>query len=191
MEASHVNEESETKDAWKIDPATSDPLTQRTDVAFNVALGKFLDTGGNTETVVQTGEAFGRGLFADFLQEDQRDWTLHEWLNITAHQIFSPMGSGFTFTELSEDTAILVMTKSPLHEQSQGSPIASLFTYGFIRSLFLSAFPKGEVFLGSTVISNVVKGDTMTEFVAVTNASDEDRWERERVKQYFTKMKKG
>jgi len=34
-------------------------IARRRDTAFNVALGKLLDTNGNLETVMQTGEAFG------------------------------------------------------------------------------------------------------------------------------------
>lgn len=170
---------------WKTKQITNEELSNRLNTAFNVALGKLVDTNGNIETVVQTGEAFGRGLFAEFIIEKPEEWTIKEWLDLTVENIFSPMGNAFTFTKIDDDEATSVLTKCPLHESSKEYNVAGLFTYGFIRGLLLSAFPRGEVLMGSTM----AKETPMTEFIFKTNASHRDRFERERVKDFFTTRK--
>lgn len=171
---------------WITEPDEDGEISKRRDTAFNVALGKLLDTNGNVETVMQTGEAFGRGLFADSLKEKPEEWNIREWLESTVENIFNPMGHAFTFTEIAADKAKSMLTRCPLHENTNEHHVAGLFTYGFIRGLFLSAFPEGELILGSTM----AKDDPMTEFIFKTNASYRDRSERERVKNFFITAKK-
>ncbi len=160
-------------------------LSKWRDNAFNVALGKLLDTNGNIETVLQTGEAFGRGLFAEFIKEKPKEWTMKEWLDSTVETIFNPMGNLFTFTEIDSDEAKSVLTRCPLREKSNEHNVAGLFTYGFIRGLLLSAFPNGELLMGGTMAKDV----PMTEFIFKANASYIDRFERERVKNFFVTRK--
>ena len=57
---------------------------------------------------------------------------------------------------------------------------------GCIRGLFLSAFPNGELLMGSTM----ALGAPVTEFTFKSNASYKDRFERQRVKNLFTITKK-
>ena len=165
---------------------TSEEILKRVDTAFNVALGKLLETHGNAETVMQTGEAFGRGLFAEFINEEPDEWTMKKWLDAVMESIFDPMGTSFTLAEIESDKARSLMTQSSLQENSDETHVASLFTYGFIRGLLLSAFPKGELLMGSTM----TLGAPVTEFTFKTTASYTDKFERQRVKDLFTTSKK-
>lgn len=181
-----VQEESKDHAVWDTRPSKFEEISKRRDTAFTVALGKLLDTHGNIEAVMQTGEAFGRGLFAEFLQEKSEEWTMEKWLDVTMENIFDPMGTSFTLAEIENDKARSLMTQCLLHENSEEPHAASLFTYGCIRGLLLSAFPKGELLMGSTM----ALGAPMTEFTFKTTASYKDRLERQRVKNLFTTTKK-
>ena len=186
MEKSVRNEESKDHAAWDTRPSKSEEISKRRDTAFTVALGKLLDTHGNIESVMQTGEAFGRGLFAEFIQEKPEEWTMEKWLDVTMENIFDPMGTSFTLAEIENDKARSLMTQCLLHENSEEPHAASLFTYGCIRGLLLSAFPKGELLMGRTM----ALGAPVTEFTFKTTASYKDRFERQRVKNLFTTTKK-
>jgi len=94
---------------------TSEEISKRVDTAFNVALGKILETHGNAEIVMQTGEAFGRGLFAEFIKEEPDEWTMKKWLDITMESIFDPMDTSFTLAEIESDKARSLMTQSSLY----------------------------------------------------------------------------
>jgi len=187
MEKAVCGEEYKGHAAWdtRLD-IISEEISKRRDTAFSVALGKLLDTHGNTESIMQTGEAFGRGLFAEFMQEKPDEWTMKEWLDVAMEHIFNPMGTSFTLAEIENDGARSLMTQCLLHENSEELHAASLFTYGFIRGLFLSAFPKGELLMGGTM----ALGSPVTEFTFKTTASYKDRFERQRVKNLFTTTKK-
>jgi hypothetical protein len=165
---------------------TSEDISKRVDTAFNVALGKLLETHGNMETVLQTGEAFGRGLFAEFISEEPNEWTMKKWLDTVMESIFAPIDTSFTHAEIESDKARSLMTHCSLQENSDETHAASLFTYGFIRGLLLSAFPKGELLMGS----NMALGAPLTEFTFKTATSHMDRFERQRVKNLFTISKK-
>ena len=186
MEKSVREEESKDHVAWDTRPSKSEEISKRRDTAFTVALGKLLDTHGNIESVMQTGEAFGRGLFAEFIQEKPEEWTMEKWLDVTMKDIFDPMGTSFTLAEIENDKARSLMTQCLLHENLEEPHAASLFTYRCIRGLLLSAFSKGELLMGSTM----ALGDHVTEFTFKTTASYKDRFERQRVKNLFTTTKK-
>lgn len=165
----------------------AEDIAKRRDIAFSVALGKLLDTNGNLETVMQTGEAFGRGLFTDYIKEKPNEWTMEEWFDATVEHIFNPLGNAFTFSKISTDEVQSLLTRCPLQENTNEPQVASLFTYGFMRGLLLSVFPRGELLMGST---QQVDGSPMTEFIFKTNALYKDRGERERVKASFNITKK-
>jgi hypothetical protein len=154
------------------------------DSAFHAALQKFQDGHDNAETVMRTAEAFGRGLYSQRLKEKTLDGTIKEWLEVTQEDIMRPFGAEFTFTKVSQDVAQTFMNRDPLQQLSKQSTVASLFDYGVLRGLFLSAFPKGELLLKETTSANQL------EFIFKTNASVRDRFERERVKRMFTPVKK-
>lgn len=162
-------------------------ISKRIDTAFNVAIGKFVDSNGDLETVMQTGEAFGRGLFEDYIKEKPTEWTMEDWINSMEEHIFNPLGNSFTFSNISEDKVESVLTRCPLQENTDESQVASLFTYGFMRGLLLSAFPNGELIMGDTIEEESSK---MTEFVFKTSALYRDRFERERIKSSFSITKK-
>jgi hypothetical protein len=136
---------------------------------------------------MQPGEAFGRGLFAERLIEKPPEWTIKEWVESTKEDVFEPLGTGFSFTEISQDAAKTLIMRDPLRARSQESTAASLFTYGVMRGLFLSAFPKGELLMGDTIKTPDVDA---LEFTFKTHASVKDRFERERVKRSFTLKEK-
>ncbi len=187
MEKLLKERESNGRAIWVNEPDEAGEIARRRDTAFNVALGKLLDTNGNLETVMQTGEAFGRGLFEDLIKEKPEKWTMEEWLSSTVEHIFNPLGNAFTFSEIADDEVKSLMTRCPLHENTNEPHVASLFTYGFMRGLLLSAFPHGELLMGDIVET---ESRPKTEFIFKTNALFKDRFERERVKSSFDITKK-
>ena len=172
---------------WLIEPVKIEDLIERRDTAFNIALGKLLDSNGNIETVMQTGEAFGRGLFHDCIKEKPNEWTMEEWLNSMVEHVFTPLGNTFTFSKIANDEVKSLLTRCPLQKFEDESNVASLFTYGFIRGLFKSAFPKGELLMED---KTDIDGSKMTEFIFKTSALYKDKFERERVKSSFNTTKK-
>ena len=177
---------SQDRSVWITQPNEVETLLKRRETAFNVAKGKLVDSNGNIEIAMQTAEAFGRGLFAEYIKEKPEEWTMKDWLESTAKQIFNPMGTGATFTEITDDKARSLMFRCLLHEESNEPHMASLFTYGFMRGMLLSAFPDGELLMGSTM----AHGAPMTEFTFKANATNEDRLKREQIKNLFTITKK-
>ena len=157
-------------------------IAKRRDAAFTVALGKLLDANGNLETVMQTGEAFGRGLFADCIKEKPNEWTMEEWLDATVEHVFNPLGNVFTFSNIDAGKVQSLLTRCPLQEKTNEPRVASLFTYGLMRGLLLSAFPSGELLMGTTTES---EERSLTEFIFKKNALYKDKGERERVKSFF------
>lgn len=174
----------ESKDhiVWITQPNEVEKLLKRRKTAFNVAKGKLADSGGKIETVMQTAEAFGRGLFEDFIKKETDNWTMEEWIKPVVENIFNPMGTAATFTTITKDEAKSLIFRCRLHEDSNEPHMASLFTYGFLRGMFISAFPGGELLMGSTM----AQGAPMIEFIFKANATDEDILERERIKNFYT-----
>jgi hypothetical protein len=166
---------------WVTQPYQVDYLLDRRQKAFEIANGKLEDSGGKIETVMQTAEAFGRGLFADYIQNESKNWTIKKWIKPVVDNVFNPMGTGATFTKISKKEAKSFIFSCSLHEKSKQQDIASVFTYGFMRGLFKSAFPDGEILMGSTI----AQGCPMIEFTFKTQASDEEKLERERIKNNF------
>jgi len=166
---------------WVTQPNEVETLLKRRETAFNVAKGKLKDSGGKIETVMQTAEAFGRGLFEDFIKKESHDWTMEKWVEPVVENIFNPMGTAATFTKITEEEAKSLIFRCRLHEESNEPHMASLFTYGFMRGLLLSAFPDGELLMGSTM----AQGAPMIEFTFKINPTNKDRLERERIKNFF------
>jgi len=171
---------------WVTRPNEIDLLLKRRETAFNVAKGKLVDSGGKIETVMQTAEAFGRGLFEDYIKRESQHWTMEKWAKPVVENIFKPMGAAVTFTKITDEKAKSLIFKWPLHEESNELGVGPLFTYGFLRGMFLSAFPDGELLMESTM----TKDTPMTEFTFKTKATCEDKLERERVKNFFTTITK-
>jgi hypothetical protein len=171
------------QESWEETVSPEEQMIKWRDNAFHAAMEKLRETHGNTETVLQTGEAFGRGLFSQQLQERSPHWTMNKWLEKTKQDVLKPLGSEFTFTKLSDDTATTFLNRDPLIHRSKESTVASLFTYGVMRGLFLSAFPKGELLLHEP------SGTDQQEFIFKTHASANDRFERERIKRVLSSLK--
>jgi hypothetical protein len=184
MEQPETKKKQDIQQSWEEEISEEEQILKWRESAFQAAVEKLKETPGNSETVMQTGEAFGRGLFEQQLKERTQDWTMTKWLEKTEEDVFKPLGSEFTFTKISEDIATTFLNRDPLHRMSKESTIASLFTYGVMRGLFLSAFPKGELLFHENSIAD------QQEFVFKTHASIKDRFERERVKRAFTSLKR-
>lgn len=158
-------------------------ITKWRESAFQAAVEKFQETHGNVETVMQTGEAFGRGLFVQQLRAQSPEWTTKKWVETAEKDVLKPLGTEFTFTKISQDTVTIFLNRDPLHDQLKENTVSSLFTYGVMRGLFLSAFPKGELLFHET------KTGDQQEFIFKTHASAIDKFERERVKRSFSSLK--
>ena len=162
-------------------------LSHRIDTAFQIALGKLLDSNGNIETVLQTGEAFGRGVFNDYITEKPHEWTIEDWIQTIVDQIFNPIGSEFIVSKMTDAEVTSVFTKNPLQKFTGESNVVFIFTYGSLRGLLKSAFPNGELLMSN---SQELKDTTMTKFVFKSQAFSTDKFERERVKSTFNITKK-
>lgn len=161
-------------------------ISSRIHTAFDVALAKLVQSCGSVEHVIQTGEAFGRGLFTEFVSEKPMQWTMKRWVQATMDKVFCPLGDFFEVSTLSDEEAFSVMKKPVLHQRTDESHTALLFTYGFLRGMLLSAFPDGELLFDGSVQG--VFSDVGFRFKM--NASYVDRFERERVKGLFVTTKK-
>ena len=162
---------------WMTQPDESDILMKRRDIAFDITKEKLTES-GNIETAMQTAEAFGRGLFSDFIKSESAIWTMDTWIEPMAEHILNPMGTGATFTNITEDEATSLIFRCRLHEETEEPHMASLFTYGFLRGMLRSAFPSGELLMGSSM----AQGAPMIELTFKTRATDKEKWERERIK---------
>ena len=176
--------ESKNRKVWITQPDETKALLKRRETAFNVAKGKLADSNGNIETVMQTAEAFGRGLFADYIKKDSGVWTMDAWVKPMVKNVFNPMGTGAAFTKITDDEAKSLIFRCPLHQGSGEPNMASLFTYGYLRGMLVSAFPGGELLMGSSM----AHGAPMIEFIFKADATNKDRMERERIKKLFTNV---
>jgi hypothetical protein len=170
--------------SWEDEVSDVEQMRRWHESAFQAALEKLREGHGNAETVMQTGEAFGRGLFSQKMQEKNHQWTVGEWLEKAEETVLSPLRTEFTLTRMSPDAATLFIERNPLTSQAKESMVASLFMYGVMRGLFQSAFPEGELLCKGAFI-----GDS-SELILKTHASQSDCSERERVKRLFTVVKK-
>jgi len=173
--------ESGNNSVWITQPNESENILKRRNVAFNVAKGKTADSGGKIETAMQTAEAFGRGLFEEFIKNESQEWTVSDWVKPVVKNVFNPMGTGATFTKISDEEAKSLVFRYT-QKNDDDPKLASLFNYGFLRGMLLSAFPDGELVMQSSM----VQGAQVDEFIFKANTTDKDRAERERIKKSFT-----
>lgn len=166
---------------WMTQPNEVETIMKRRDIAFDVTKGKLTEN-GKIETAMQTAEAFGRGLFSDFIKNESTAWTMNTLIEPMTEHILNPMGTGATFTNITEDEATSLIFRCRLHDEADEPHMASLFTYGFLRGMLRSAFPHGELLMGSSM----AEGAPMIELTFKTRATDKDRWERERIKRLMT-----
>lgn len=177
--------ESGENSVWITQPNEIENILRRRQIAYGVAKGKTKDCGGKIETAMQTAEAFGRGLFEELIKQENKDWTISEWVKPVVKNIFNPMGTGATFTKISEDEAkSMVFRYRHKEDDDLNLHFDSLFNYGFLRGMLLSAFPDGELIMQSSM----VQGAQVDEFIFKANADEEDRFERERIKNSFTEQ---
>ena len=100
---------------------------------------------------------------------------------------FSPTGRTLILLSLAKEGFRKHLLENPLQENTNEPHVASLFTYGFIRGLLLSAFPRGELLMES---ATEAESSPIAEFIFKTNALYKDKFERERVKSTFNITKK-
>lgn len=168
---------------WMTQPKEVEDIIKRRELAFSIAKGKTKDSGGKIETAMQTAEAFGRGLFEEFIKEEVETWTMKKWIKPVVKNVFNPLGTGATFTKITDDEAKSFIFRYIQNEKDkEDQHMSSLFTYGFLRGMFLSAFPNGELIMENSM----VKGASADEFIFKANATEEDRLERERIKKKFS-----
>lgn len=170
---------SEDHMVWLTQPKELEELLKRREVAFEVAQGKLNDSGGKIETAIQTAEAFGRGIFAEFINNNADYPTMNTWLTPVVEHVLNPLGTGAIFTSITEQEATSRIFRCSLHENARDPHMASLFTYGFLRGLLLSAFPQGELLMKSSM----AHGSPTLDFTFKTRSNSTERGERERVKQ--------
>ncbi|MBN1860923.1 MAG: hypothetical protein JW840_05625 [Candidatus Thermoplasmatota archaeon] len=170
--------------SWEDELSREDHLPQWQQTAFHAAREKLQAEHGTPDTVMRTGEAFGRGLFAQRLKEKKPEWTMKEWIQEIQEDVSKPLGTEFTFTKRSNDVATTFINRNPLAKTSQDQIAADLFYFGVMRGLFLSAFPKGELLV------DTIKNRDHPEFILKTYASARDKLERDKVARAFTILKK-
>ena len=135
---------------------------------------------------MQTGEAFGRGLFEDYIKEESNEWTMDKWLSPVIKNVFNPMGTGATFTNIDNEGAkSFIFRYVNSKEDADDHQISTLFNYGFLRGMLLSAFPQGELILENSMVD----GAQMDEFVFKVNATEDDESEREKIKNKYSLKK--
>lgn len=157
---------------------TNTTIEEKTDRAFHIACMKTEIQERQPELILQTGEAFGKGLFTDHIQQQEnKEWTIHEWAEITQKRVLLPMKSNLVFTTVQEDEAQSVMFTPPL-SLHQNTAQASLFTYGLLRGLFRSAFPHGEL----SMTAHQTGGTKVTELKFKLHATSPDKYERDKIK---------
>lgn len=170
--------------SWEDTDPIRQGITEWQESAFHAALEKLQEKHGTPDTVMRMGEAFGRGLYAQRIKEKPAEWTIREWIDEIQKDVCTPLGTEFTFTKVSHDVATTFMNRNPLLQKSQEHAAASLFNFGVMRGLFLSAFPKGELLV------NILKDDHQPEFIFKTHASAKDKLEREHTIRTFTFLNK-
>lgn len=183
MSESEIKRKPQGPSSWEDVHPEQEPLSDWRQSAFTAAMEKLQDEHQDPDSVMRMGEAFGRGLFAQRIKEKAPDWTLKEWLKELEKDVWRPMGTEFTFTKISHDVATTFLNRNPLAHSSQEQSASSLFNFGVMRGLFLSAFPQGELLIGEL-------NNNHPEVIFKTIASAKDRLERERVIRALTVMKK-
>ena len=126
-------------------------IVEKKQQALKIAKEK-VQNNGKIESALFTGEAFGRALFEEYLKNKAKKWTIEKWLKPVVENIFNPMGMGATFTEITNSQIkTLIFRYNNVFEEQNNQYINSLFTYGYLRGMFLSAFPNGELILKSSM----------------------------------------
>ncbi len=169
---------------WESTVDASDHLLTWRDSAFAAAMEKFHSCHENIETVLQTGEAFGRAIFHTYL-EKTREWDLDQWCTEVT-QLLLPLGDAFEITGGQHDMVATFLRRHPLSRLPQEKPLESLFTYGTMRGLFLSAFPHGEL----VVSPQPLEEEHPSALIFKLHPSSLDRLTRERVKDAYSVMKR-
>lgn len=168
--------------SWESLPDNASGLRSWRDSAFHAALEKFHAGHGNAEAILQTGEAFGRAIFSSHLA-DTTDWDLEQWCTEVS-ELLAPLGDSFALTGGRHDVVATFLRRNPLTHHRLDRPLESLFTYGTLRGLFLSAFPEGELVVSPSPSGDDSPGSLMFKL----HPSSLDRLARERVKEAYSVM---
>ncbi len=169
--------------SWESLPDNASGLQSWRDSAFAAAMAKFQASHGNAEAVLQTGEAFGRAIFSNHLA-DTTDRDLEQWCAEVSN-LLAPLGDSFALTSARHDVVATFLRRNPLTHHRLDRPLESLFTYGTLRGLFLSAFPEGELVVAPSSPSG---DDSPGSLMFKLHPSSLDRLARERVKDAYSVM---
>ena len=167
---------------WETTTYNPDTLRTWRNTAFNAAKDKYHHNHDNIETILQTGEAFGRAVYDAHLQRTH-DWDLDD-LCTEINTLFLPLGDSFEITGGHHDMALTFLRRHTLVHNHQDWPLDTLFTYGTLRGLFLSAFPHGELIVQSEMLNDHHPSSLMFKL----HPSSLDRLTRERVKEAYSIM---
>ncbi len=168
--------------SWEDTSSLRDEIAEWQQNAFHAALEKLQAEHGTPDTVMRMGEAFGRGLYAQRIKEKSSEWTMKEWIDQIQKDVCAPLGTEFTFTKISPDLATTFVNRNPLVQKNKEPAAASLFHFGVMRGLFLSAFPKGEL------VVNTLRDEHQPEFIFKTHASAKDKLGRKQTIRAFTEL---
>jgi hypothetical protein len=101
----------------------------------------------NARAVLDSAEKFGRLVFSECVGKKD-SWTPYEWVVACICKIFNRQGTGVTFTVSHDNEVRAIIHKCPTPERARISPeVACAFSWGYVRGLWLSAFPEGEALM--------------------------------------------
>lgn len=163
--------ESGNNTVWVTQPNETEKFLKKREIALKIAKGKYDDNGGKIEPAIQIAEAFGRGLFEEYIKKEANEWkTIEQWMKPVVEHVFNPMGTAATFMDITEDEAKSFIFRYKENEYDSADPyLSSLFTYGLLRGMLRSAFPEGDVIIRSSMAD----GAQADEFTFKIKSKDE------------------
>ena len=105
---------------------------------------------------------------------------MDQWVKPVVKNIFNPMGTAATFTDITEEEAKSFVFRYKENDYDSADPyLSSLFTYGFLRGMLLSAFPEGDILIHSSMAD----GSQADEFTFKIKVNEEEKHEIEQNKE--------
>lgn len=165
---------------WITQPKESEKFLKRREVALKIAKEKLEENGGRIEPAIHIAEAFGRSLFEEYIKKEAIEWkTMDQWVKPVVKNVFNPMGTAATFTNITEDEAKSFVFRYKENDYDASDPyLSSLFTYGFLKGMLRSAFPEGDLILHSSM-ANGSQADEFTfkkkVITEITNETEQNK----------------
>lgn len=138
---------------------------------------KDVDKKTASEIIMSAAEELGAKIFDEYVKE--KIMTSKEWADAVNEYVFNQMGTGITFTKISDDRIESSVLKCPTIYRAMAAPnVTCPFSYGFGRGLWRKSFPEGEVIMGNTI----AKGKETCGFTFLVKSKENIR---EKMKQMF------